>query len=61
MIFNGNCEAISVLVVPLEHIASVLQKMNDTLGVSILHSNQKWRHLWMRYQYLMRLELLLQL
>ena len=47
VILSGNHKAVSVLVVPLKHIASVPQQKGDTLGVSILCSNQKWRCLQM--------------
>ena len=45
MILNGNREAVSVLWISLEHIASLLQQKGDTLGVAILSSDQKWRGL----------------
>ena len=45
VILNGDHEAVSVLVVPLEYTSSALQLKGDTLGVAILSSNQKWRFL----------------
>ena len=45
MILNSKHEAVSVLWISLEYIASILQKEGDTLGVAILCSYQKWRHL----------------
>ena len=46
VILNGKLEAVSVLRISLEYIASILQQKSDTLGMAILSSNQKWRFLW---------------
>ena len=45
VILNGEHETVSVFVVPLEHIASILQQKGDTCSVTVLSSNQKWRYL----------------
>ena len=42
LILNGNHEAVSAILVCLEHITPLLQKKGDTFGVPILSSNQKW-------------------